>query len=93
LRHVLLTCAQITVALAAVVAVIAVLRAVRSPRTAATTLASGLGLTLEFLLAAGLLRLATRPTLMTLGLAALIIAIRRIIGLGLGFAKAALDSA
>lgn len=81
--------AEAVIAMAGIVAVMAVLRAVLTPRSAAGTLGAGLGLTLEFLLAAGLLRLATRPNLSTLGMAAFIIVLRKMISMGLRYAQAA----
>lgn len=91
MRHVVAVASQLTIAIAAMVAVVAVARAVLSPRAAGAALGSGLGLTLEFLLAAGLLRLAARPGLATLGVAALIIAVRQVIGAGLRYGRVALS--
>ncbi len=81
--------AEAAVAMAAIVAAVAVLRAVLSPRSAAGTLGSGLSLTLELLLAGGLLRLATRPDLSTLGMAAFIIVLRKVISMGLRYGRSA----
>jgi uncharacterized membrane protein len=88
-KHAVAFGAEVAIAMAAVVAAVAVLRAVLAPRGAAGTLGSGLSLTLEFLLAAGLLRLATRPSLSTLGMAAFIILLRKVISMGLRYAQAA----
>jgi uncharacterized membrane protein len=89
LKHAVASGADVAVALAVVVAVVAVLHAVLMPRGAAGALGSGLGLTLEFLLAAGLLRLATHPNLRGLGLAAFIIVLRKVISAGLRYGQAA----
>jgi uncharacterized membrane protein len=93
MKHAVTVGAEVAVAMAALVALSAVVRAVSRPAHAASVLAAGLGLSLEFLLAAGLLRLANRPSFTGLGIAASIIAVRRVIGLGLGFARRALDPA
>ncbi len=81
--------AQVAIGMAALVAVIAVVRAALAPRETAGALGAGLGLTLEFLLAAGLLRLATRPSLAHLGMAAFIIVLRKVISMGLRYAQTA----
>ena len=47
-----------------------------------------IGVLLEFLLAAGLLRLSADPTTQTLLTAALIVGVRRLVGLGLRFSPA-----
>ncbi|MGH2956652.1 MAG: DUF1622 domain-containing protein [Solirubrobacterales bacterium] len=52
-------------------------------------LATYLGIGLEFILAAGLIRLASADTFQMLGLAAAIIVIRKTIALGLGYAARA----
>jgi uncharacterized membrane protein len=88
-KHAVTAGAEVTTAVAAVIAAVAVLRAVLMPRSAAGTLGAGLGLTLEFLLAAGLLRLATRPNLSTLGAAAFIIVLRKVILMGLRYGQTA----
>jgi hypothetical protein len=82
--------AEACIAIAAVVTVVAVLRSLLGARLAGATLADGLRLTLEFLLAGGLLRLASHPTLRALGITATVIAVRQVIGLGLRYARTAL---
>lgn len=72
--------------MAAVVLVVGVLGALRPGRPTATELARALMLTLELLLAAGLLRLGTLGTFSALGLVAATIAVRRVISLGLRLA-------
>jgi uncharacterized membrane protein len=62
-------------------------------RRAAASLASALALALEFFLAAGLLRLAALDTFAALGLAAFIIALRRVISYGVRFAVRAAGGA
>lgn len=60
--------------------------ALRAGRHAGVLLATYIGVGLEFLLAAGLIRLAQADTFAMLGLAAGIIAVRRMVSFGLGYA-------
>jgi hypothetical protein len=61
----------------------------RAGRHAGTLFATQLGIGLEFLLAAGLVRLTAVDTFAMLGITASIIAVRRAIVLGLGYAARA----
>src|SRR5262249_62264041 len=65
------------------------LTSLRAGRHTGILLATYLGIGLEFLLAAGLVRLASVDSFKMLGLAAAIIAVRRTIVLGLGYAARA----
>ncbi len=69
--------------MAGVVLAVGVLSVVRSDRPAAAELARALMLSLELLLAAGLLRLGMLETFSALGLVAVTIVVRQMIGLGL----------
>lgn len=82
-----------TVAFAMAVLVIGrgVTRSLAHPGRAGAELAAALGLGLEFLLAAGLLRLATGPELRDLGLVAIVIAVRKISSSGLNLAARAVS--
>jgi len=82
---------QVPVALALLVTTVGILRALLAPARAAAVLAGAFSLTLEFLLAAGLIRLATRPGFTALGITAAIIVVRQVIGLGLRYARRGLD--
>ena len=75
--------ATATVGFAALVVVGGVVTAFRGGRHTGTLLATYLGVGLEFLLAAGLIRLASAETFAMLALASAIIAIRRTIVFGL----------
>jgi hypothetical protein len=77
------------VALAAAIIFVGALSSLRAGPHAGRLLATYLGIGLEFLLAAGLVRLASLETFAMLGLAAAIIAVRRTIVLGLGYAAKA----
>jgi len=72
--------------MAGVVLVVGVLGLVRADRPAAAELARALMLSLELLLAAGLLRLGALGTFSALGLVAVTIVVRQVIGLGLRLA-------
>lgn len=74
--------ALVPFAAAVVVIATAVLRSGARPRHAGAELAAGLGLGLDLLLAAGLIRLAGKPSLRVLGLVAVVIAVRKISGAG-----------
>lgn len=82
--------AQVTVAMALVVVVVGVARSVLAPMAGPGVLAGALALGLEFLLAAGLIRLAARPGVMMLGVVAVVIVVRRVIAAGLRYARVAL---
>ncbi len=77
------------VAFAALVIFTGAVGSLRAGRHTGVALATKLGIGLEFLLAAGLIRLASVDTFAMLGLAAAIIAVRRTIVLGLGYAARA----
>ncbi len=74
------------VAFAALVIIAGAVAALRAGRHTGVLLATYLGIGLEFMLAAGLIRLASADTYATLGLAAAVIAVRRAIALGLRYA-------
>ena len=77
------------VAFAALVIFAGAIGSLSAGRHTGVALATKIGIGLEFLLAAGLIRLASADTFTTLGLAAAIIAVRRTIVLGLGYAARA----
>ena len=77
--------ATVPTAMGVLVIVIGVLRALARPGRAAGTLAGAFGVGLELFLAAGLLRLAALQNLESLGLAAFIVALRRLISAGVRF--------
>jgi hypothetical protein len=77
------------VAFAAALIFFGSLSSLRAGPHAGQLLATYLGIGIEFLLAAGLIRLASVETFAMLGLAAAIIAVRRAIVLGLGYAARA----
>jgi uncharacterized membrane protein len=83
--------ATVPTAIGLAVVAVGVVRALAAPRHAAGSLARALALALEFFLAAGLLRLAALQDLESLGLAAFIIALRRLISYGLRFGVRAAD--
>ncbi len=72
-------------AIGATIIVVGVLSAPRRGLHIARALSTFLGLGLEFLLAAGLIRLASQNTFAMLGIAAAIIGARRIVIIGLGY--------
>jgi len=88
--HLVTVAAEVPLACAVLVAAVGVLRAVLTPGFAGDVLAGSFSLTLELLLAAGIIRLASRPGAMFLGLVALIVLIRQVIGVGLRFGRQAL---
>jgi len=75
----------IPLAIGAVIIVAGVLSAPRRGLQTARAFSTFLGLGLEFLLAAGLIRLASQNTFQMLGIAAAIIVARRIVIIGLGY--------
>ncbi len=77
------------VAFAALVIFAGSISSLRARRHTGVLLATYLGIGLEFFLAAGLIRLASVETFLMLGFAAAIIAVRRAIVLGLGYAARA----
>ena len=77
------------IAFAALVIFVGSLSSLRGGRHTGRLLATYLGIGLEFLLAAGLVRLASVDTFKMLGLTAAIILVRRTIVLGLGYAARA----
>jgi hypothetical protein len=77
------------VAFACLLIVAATFTSFRAGRHTGRLFATQIGIGLEFLLAAGLVRLASADTFAMLGIAAAIIAIRRAIVLGLGYAAKA----
>lgn len=81
--------AAVIVGFAALVIFAGSLTALRQGRHTGRMLATYLGVGLEFLLAAGLIRLASIDTYAMLGTAAAIIAVRRTIVMGLGYAAKA----
>jgi uncharacterized membrane protein len=85
--------ATIPFAMAVIVITVGLLRVLPSGRSGPAELQASIMLGLEFLLAAGLLRLAVLDSFAALGMVAGIIALRRLIGAGLRFAVRALGPA
>lgn len=83
--------ASVPTAIALLVILVGLGRAVIAPGHAAGSLAQSFGLALEFLLAAGLLRLAALQDLRSLGLAAFIVLLRRVISAGVRFSVRAVE--
>jgi uncharacterized membrane protein len=81
--------ATAVVAFACLIVFTGSMASLRAGRHAGRVLTTYLGMGLEFLLAAGLIRLASVDTFEMLGLAAGIIVVRRTIVLGLGYAARA----
>lgn len=79
-------------AFAVAVITVGLLRAGLAGRAGPAELAASVSLGLEFLLAAGLLRLSAIDDLAGLGVVAAIVVLRRIIGAGIRFALRALDA-
>jgi uncharacterized membrane protein len=77
-------------AIAVVVIAVGLVRAASSGRAGPAELAASLALGLEFLLAAGLLRLTAIDDFGALGLVAAIVLLRKLIGTGIRFALRAL---
>jgi hypothetical protein len=77
------------IAFAALVIFAGSISSLRAGRHSGRLMATYMGIGLEFLLAAGLIRLASVETFEMLGLAAAIIIVRRTIVLGLGYAARA----
>lgn len=75
--------AAVPVAMGVLAIMVGVVRAARFPRRAGPEFAAGIGLGLEFLLAAGLLRLAATDDLRTLAMVASIVVLRRLAGTGI----------
>lgn len=78
-------------AIGVLVFVVGTLRALRDPSTVAVRFAATLGLTLEFFLAAGLLRLADEQSLLALAGVAAIVVLRKIAGYGVKLASSAVS--
>jgi uncharacterized membrane protein len=72
-------------AIGALIIVLGILAAPRHRLHTARAFSTFLGLGLDFLLAAGLIRLAQQNTFVMLGIAAAIIVVRRIVLVGLGY--------
>jgi uncharacterized membrane protein len=72
-------------AIGALIIVLGILAAPRRRLHTARAFSTFLGLGLDFLLAAGLIRLAQQNTFVMLGIAAAIIVVRRIVLVGLGY--------
>ena len=72
-------------AIGALIIVFGILAAPRHRLHTARAFSTFLGLGLDFLLAAGLIRLAQQNTFVMLGIAAAIIVVRRVVLLGLGY--------
>jgi uncharacterized membrane protein len=85
--------AAVPFAIAVLVITIGLLRVVPSGRSGAAELQASIALGLEFLLAAGLIRLAALDSFQSLGMVAAIIVLRLVIGAGLRFAVRALGPA
>lgn len=81
--------AAAVIAFASLVIFVACFTSFRAGRHTGMLFATQLGIGLEFLLAAGLIRLTAVDTFGMLGITAAIIAVRRAIVLGLGFAARA----
>jgi hypothetical protein len=77
------------VGFAALIIAAASVTSFRAGRHTGRLFATHLGIGLEFLLAAGVIRLAGLDTFAMIGIAAAIIAVRRVIVLGLGYAARA----
>lgn len=88
-EEVISVAATAIVAFAALVIFAGSLASLRAGRHTGMLTATYLGVGLEFLLAAGLIRLAGAETFAMLGLAAAIIAVRRTVVLGLRYAARA----
>lgn len=88
--HLVTVAAEVPLAGAVLVAAVGVLRAVLTASLAGDVLAGSFSLSLELLLAAGIMRLAARPGAMVLALVALVVLIRQVIGVGLRFGREAL---
>jgi len=85
--------ATIPLAVAIGVITLGLVRAVAAGRRAPARIAASVGLALEFLLAAGLLRLSAIDDLQALGAVAAIVALRKLITAGLRFGVRALEPA
>jgi hypothetical protein len=77
------------VGFAALIVVVGSLSSLRAGRHSGRLLATYLGIGLEFFLAAGLIRLASAESFEAIGLAAAIIALRKTVSFGLGYAARA----
>lgn len=89
--EVLKAVATVPFAIGMLVIAVGLVRTLTRRRDAAGQLAASLALGLEFLLASGLIRLAALQSLEAFGLVAIIVILRRVIGVGLAFAVAALQ--
>jgi uncharacterized membrane protein len=87
------TAATVPFAIAVVVITVGVVRSAGAGRAAPAELAAALGLGLEFLLAAGLLRLSAIDDPLGLAAVAAIVLLRRLITTGIRFAVRALGAA
>jgi uncharacterized membrane protein len=85
--------AAVPFAIAVTVAAVGLLRAPAAGRAAPAELAAALALALEFLLAAGLLRLSGRDDYEALAVVASIVLLRKLISTGIRFALQALGAA
>jgi uncharacterized membrane protein len=84
--EILRVAASCCTAAALVVVVAGVVRAGRAPRRRAAELAASIALGVEFLLAAGLLRLSALGTFTAIATAAVVVAVRKVVGFGLAVA-------
>lgn len=83
------TAATAATGIALAVIAVGAARAVLAPRRAAAVFAGALALGLEFLLAGGLLRLATEQSLRALQVTAVIVVVRQVIARGIRFGRRA----
>jgi uncharacterized membrane protein len=81
-REVVVPVSMVPFAVAVLVIAVGLVRVATSGRLAPAEFAAALALGLEFFLAAGLLRLAAVDTFAALGVVALVIVVRRVIGAG-----------
>lgn len=91
MTEVLRAAAAVPTAMALAVVVVGLGRALVAPRHAAGTLADALALALELFLAAGLIRLAALQDLSSLGIAAFIVLLRRVMSFGVRYAVRAVE--
>lgn len=84
--------AAVPFAIAVLVIVVGVVRVLSSGRAGPSELAAAVALGLEFLLAAGLVRLAAIDDFAALGMVALVIVVRKVVGVGIRSAVRALGS-
>ena len=91
-ERLLTAAAAVPFGMAVVVVIVGLVRAPAARRAAPAELVASLGLALEFLLAAGLLRLAVVETFLQLAAVAAIVALRRVLTLGLRYGLRGLDA-